>query len=1391
MNNKYKKEKDEYNRRIFNEKTLPELKRIGKKKGLLNVDQYNKPDKNKLVERLVKGKQLSDYSKNVLLEKAQNEGLNANASMSKNVILQKITNPKLTDLNEKRLRKLAEKGGIPLRSQMTNRAITRLENPTDYYTVESLKRLARNNNIDVRRNISKPELINILGERNLITTTPITAQESNLGVRISNVPMELIQVVKKKARNAREDLINYKNYIKNLKTAYISSSRLKKLTKTLEKKERQAKEEHDRIFTFRKELSAFNNYIDQYVIDGSDYYDGISFLMEAKPSIINVLDTNRGIKAILYLNCAMFRQTSSGGIVRQDFAFHSAIKLILENTDVEEVFEEMIEEIETSIQRVENAEGSGWVLEKIIDIKLHTAKWDPLNAGSYIDLPTNLKNKKAIINMKNQDDKCFLWCVLRALNPKNNHPERVDKDLISKQDTLNMKGIKYPVSFRDINRFESLNSNTSITVLGHNQDERVYPLKVSNFTGCEHDITLMLLKDGEISHYCLVNNVSALIASQINNHKGTRNICLNCFNGYNTKQALDKHKEYCYNNECVKTIMPEPGTFLRFKNFPHSEKVPFVVYADTEALIKEIHNCDPNPNKSYTKKYQKHEPVSFSYYIKCFDNSVCEPILRTYTKTTPEGEDAMDVFIQWLEEDVKAIANIKPKKMIFTEEDKERFNKSKICWICDEPFKDNKVRDHCHYTGRYRGSACNSCNLKYRKPKFIPVFFHNLRGYDSHLFIKKLGTPNEKMDCIPNNEEKYISFSKNIKVGEYKDKKTGEVRDKTFKIRFLDSFKFLPTSLGALVNNLPKDAFNNLERHYTGEKAELIKRKGVYPYEYMNTEERFKETKLPPKKAFYSRLSGEGITEEDYKHALNVWNVFNMKTILDYHELYNETDVLLMADVFENFRDNNLKIYGLDPAHYFTAPGLSWDACLKITGVELELLSDLDMLLMFERCIRGGILMISNRYGEANNKYMGESFNKNKPSKYLMYLDANNLYGTAMCNKLPTHGFKWMSGGELENLYENQVLQIWNKTPCILEVDLEYPKKMHNLHNDYPLCPEGVKCKNGVEKLIPNLRDKKKYVLHYKNLIQCLRLGMKLKRIHRGIKFVESEWMKPYIDMNTELRAKAKNNFKKDHYKLMNNSVFGKTMENIRNQVNVKLVNNEEKARKLIAKPNYRSCKIFSENLISVHMKKTSLIMNKPVYLGACILDLSKTIMYDFHYKYIKPMYKDKAKLLFTDTDSLMYEIETEDFYKDISGDVKDRFDTSDYPDNHPSGIPTGINKKVLGMFKDEATGKIIKEFVGLRAKLYSYKMDKGEESKKCKGIKKRVVDKSITHEDYKTCLLTGKEQLRKMNIIRSYDHEVYTEEVNKVALSAEDDKRYILDDGIHTLAWGHYKINS
>ena len=895
--------------------------------------------------------------------------------------------------------------------------------------------------------------------------------------------------------------MNFKDYIKNLKSYNKSADRLKKLTKQLERKEKKAKEEHDRIFTPTREASAFKNYTNQYVMYNTVLnYPPLEFLADAKPAIINIFNSNRNIKTVLYLHCLMVRQEPGNPqIIIEKFAFHSkGLKLILEGTDEEEIYDEMVGEIEEEIQKVQDAVGSGWQFKQVEKMVLHTTRWDPINAGSYIDLPEALKNKTAIINMKNQDEKCFMWSVLRALNPKDIHPERVDKDLKSKQDTINMKGIRYPVNFRDIDRFESQNHNISISVVGCNKDERVYPLKVSKYTGCEHDIVLLLIKDGEKSHYCLVKNMSALLASQINNHKGTCNICLNCFNGFKTPDSLNKHKEYCYNNECVEIVIPPPGTFLRFKNFLHSEKAPFAIYADFESLIKPMDNCDPDPNKSYTKKYQKHEPVSFSYYINSSIDGVYKSILRKYTKTKPEDADAMDVFISWLEEDVKDIANIEQKKIIFTEEDREQFNKASDCWICGEELGNDRVRDHCHYTGRYRGPAHNNCNLKYRKPKSISVFFHNLSGYDSHLFIKKLGSPDKKenIDCIPNNEEKYISFSKTIRTGHYTNKK-GEVKDKTFKIVFKDSLKFMSSSLGALVNNLPKDAFKNLLKYFTPEQAEILKQKGFYPYEYMNTEEKFNDTKLPPRDAFYSKLSGRGIKEKDYNHAWNVWNTFKMKTFKEYHELYNITDVLLLADVFENFRDICLKIYGLDPVYYFTTPGLAWDACLKMTNIGLELLNDPTMLLMSEKGIRGGISIISNRYGEANNKYMGRGFNKNKPSKYLMYLDANNLYGCAMSMKLPTHGFKWLTGGEMEKLFNNRVIQVWEKTPCILEVDLEYPEPLHDKHNDYPFCPERVECKNGVEKLIPNLRNKTKYVIHYKNLIQCLKAGMKLKKIHK------------------------------------------------------------------------------------------------------------------------------------------------------------------------------------------------------------------------------------------------------------------------------------------------------
>ena len=1241
-------------------------------------------------------------------------------------------------------------------------------NNYEQMTLPILKNLARERGLSRYSRLRKSELIRRLREQPILewdndatmTTVPFLTPTPFIPTPSTPTPPS----------NTIKDLIKYLDNVKEVPKSV--SPNLRKLKKKIDDIYKRK-----RIFEVVESDSALRNFANVYTIDGKDGFDPQSFMDGARENMIRLLRNKRNTKVKLILKCYMISERDN---LIKDFPFHSEIEINVEGTNENEIYTTMTDTILERIANLINGSsggGSGWIFYKIINLELHTVSYRPLRGNTWIPLPKELADKKAIINMKNKDNKCFMWCIKRALNPKTNNPERIDKELMEKEDTLNMKGIQYPVILKDINRFEKQNPEISITVLGFNEKDKVYPLHVSEYIyNRKHNIILLLIERDGVKHYCLVKNPSRLLSRQISAHREGTHICFRCLNPFWSHNSLEKHWEYCKNHEAVKINMPEKGTILKFKHYERSERVPFIIYADTEALIKEMQNCDPNPLDSYTKKYQKHEPISFSYYIKSFDNNVYESKLRKYT-----GEDAMEKFVDWIEEDVKDIANIPDVEMIISSDELKQFNEATKCWICNEEFDDTgdeKVKDHCHYTGRFRGAAHNSCNLKYKKPKLIPVVFHNLSGYDSHLFIKNLGFTEGNIDCIPNNEEKYISFTKNTVVGSYTNKE-GKDKPIKHKIRFIDSIKFMSDSLESLINNLPGDAFNNLERFYKGEKLSLVKQKGFYPYEYMNSLKRFKENKIPSKEAFYSRLTGEGISDEGYERVKKVWKVFGMKTLQDYHDLYNVTDVLLLADVFENFRNVCMENYKLDPAHYFTAPGLSWDACLKITDVELELLSDIDMLLMIEKGIRGGISMISNRYAKANNKYMGESFIDTMISTYIMYLDANNLYGWAMSKPLPTHGFKWMKVNELE---------IWEKLPCILEVDLECPKNLHDLHNDYPLAPEQIVV-NKVSKLIPNLGDKKKYVLHYENLKQYLKLGLKLTHIHRGIKFEESPWLEKYISLNTKLRIEAKNEFEKNFFKLMINSVFGKTMENIRNRVDVKLVNDKKRAEKLSAKPNYKHCNIFSEDLVAIHMKKTKLDFDKPVYLGICILDLSKTLMYDFHYNYIKKKYEDKAKLLLTDTDSLIYEIQTEDFYKDISGDVKDRFDTSNYTSDHLSGILSGFNKKVLGMFKDEANGDIIDEFVGLRAKLYSYKIFKGEESKICKGVKKSVVKKSITHEDYKTCLLTGNEQLRKQNIIRSYKHEVYTEEVNKIALSANDDKRYILEDGINTLALGHYKI--
>lgn len=442
--------------------------------------------------------------------------------------------------------------------------------------------------------------------------------------------------------------------------------------------------------------------------------------------------------------------------------------------------------------------------------------------------------------------------------------------------------------------------------------------------------------------------------------------------------------------------------------------------------------------------------------------------------------------------------------------------------------------------------------------------------------------------------------------------------------------------------------------------------------------------------------------------------------------------------------------------------------------------------------IRGGISQCSRRFVEANNKYM-DSFDKDKESSYIMYVDCNNLYGYSMMQHLPIRGFKWCE----REFSVDEILEIPDDSNIgyIFEVDLEYPKELHDLHNDYPFCAENKLVPNtkNSRKLLLTLTDKNNYVIHYRMLKLAIQHKLVLKKVHRVLEFEQSPWLKSYITLNTELRKKANNEFEKNLYKLLNNAIFGKCMENVRSRVDIQLKTEWEGragARKLIAKPNFKRCTIFDENLVAIELKRTNIVMDKPIAVGMAILDISKVVMYDFYYNYLKPTYGVNITQCYSDTDSFVFHVKTDDFYEDMKLNLK-RYDTSDYPSKNRFNMPRTMDqKKVPGLFKDELNSEIITAFVGLRSKMYCVRVGNSDKMKKAKGVKKYVLKREIGFDDYLSCLRDKSIIIKKQNTFRSKLHRVYTIQQSKIALSPFDDKRYILPCNIKTLAHGHFRIS-
>lgn len=557
-------------------------------------------------------------------------------------------------------------------------------------------------------------------------------------------------------------------------------------------------------------------------------------------------------------------------------------------------------------------------------------------------------------------------------------------------------------------------------------------------------------------------------------------------------------------------------------------------------------------------------------------------------------------------------------------------------------------------------------------------------------------------------------------------------------------------------------------------------------------------TKLPKRKHFYSSLSEETISKENYKFAKTVWKKFNCSNLIDYTELYCHIDTILLAEIFQKFRRDMFNFSKLDPARYISLPAFSFDSMLKTTKCKLDLPTDIDMVHFIESGIRGGVSFINTRYLSCNS-------NKEK----IHYIDANNLYGLAQMSFLPCNNFLWLKKKEFKKI-DWQQIDTEQTVGFILEVDLSYPEHLHEAHSNFPLAPENIlvefnnlspyskrslvrstgKKKYSDCKLSATFHDRKNYVLHFKNLKLYLTLGMKLLTVHRVLMFNQKRFLAPFIEMCTFERQRAKTKFEQNQFKLLANSTFGKTIQNVRNYSDVKLHTTKKSLLKAISSHTFKNFVIIDTNLVQTNHFRPFVKHDKPIAVGMTVLELSKHFMYNFYYNVLHDTHFE-IDLGFSDTDSFLFKTSNN---KKYLKKVKPYMDFSNYPNEHP--FFEAKNKAKLGYFKDELCGiNDITEFIGLRSKCYSFQMkssnNQNTDKKVCKGLGRTAIAKRLKFKHYKDCLFQYKDKRFYFNTIRSNKQNIKTIQIQKKALSHFDSKRWLFDCGIHSAPYGSNKIKT
>jgi hypothetical protein len=1146
---------------------------------------------------------------------------------------------------------------------------------------------------------------------------------------------------------------------------------------------------------------------------------------------------------------------------------HSTLPVILVGGDPHAAAEAVSTLSDRAQQMVDglNPRKSGQQLLGAQHVRLDFAVFDPMVGACHRhNLPAKVQHKHATVTVNtsqrpDQYQHCFMWAILACLHQPARHAQRPSKyDRFV--DDYSWEGLPFPTSLADIREFEKRN-HIRVNVFGvervparsgQEADYKAVFLRHSSVMDSEApEANLLLYKQ----HYYAITRLSALLnsASTCHNH-----VCTYCLKTCNTATLLRTHRELCSMFSPAVINMPAPGSTLRFSQLAHCIRHPLVIYADFESILQRS-TALPAPTTttgSSTTPLQVHKPIGWNACVVSdlpFTGSTALPnpdgSVRYIRTTACSGEDAAETFLRFLQgvrQDVVGPLFDRDLPMLpLSDEQEASFEQQEFCLYCNRALRADRVHDHDHRTGAYRGAAHAVCNLEAgkveggRRWRQVPVFFHNLRGYDAHHLVQGMialeqAAPGElgRISVIAETSESYKSVS-------------------FWGFKFVDSNQLMPGSLAEHMSNLP-DVWKRSLGLFAGcdkfgglagirERFNDLKGKGVFPYDWFDGPGKLGATALPPREAWCNLLTGKEVSDEDLSLAQRVWESFGCRSMEDYMHVYMGADVAGLVDVMEYFRLGIHREYGIDPVHCISAPSLSWQAMLRFTRVELELLSDSDMYMFFERGIRGGLAVVATRHAVASNHYVGAPA-EGEPLQQqhtLFYFDCNGLYGHAMSGSLPIRGFRWLGVQQAAEVglvcgadgrWELGVQQ--EGQGFLVSVDLEYPSHLHALHDDYPAAPEACVVQadmlsaysrqvlevNGrafvpAKKLLATLQGKQHYVVHHTALRQYLKLGLRVTAVHKILVFREERWLAPFVDHNAAARQAASNDFEKGFYKLLNNSTFGKCMENVRGYRDFRICVNREQYQRQTKKPTYsRTVRFGGDNsdFCIVEQRRGTVRLDKPIYAGQAILDSSKAIMYGFHYGVMKPLFGEQMRLLFTDTDSLAYVVRTapgHDAYAALQY-VADSLDLSAFPDWHP--LHSQQNARVPGKFKDELCGGgqfgVMEEFVGLRAKVYAYSvamMDprfprqqgEGREVKKLKGLKRGVVKGVIRLAEYRGMVQpmanVGADLLHAQVVLRSRLHVISTEQQVKRSLSSYDDKRYILPCGVHTMAYGHFMLSA